>query len=382
MQRQLLLQKPSNIIAYYQQIGRAGRAIDKAYAILFCGYEDDEINNYFIDSAFPTEAIMNEVIQLLLKQQGLKIADFEKNINMKPSKINECIKYLQVNGVIYKENNKYYKTPKIWQPDLEKSEKITEMRKNELIQMNDFVKTSNCYMKYIADALDDPLAKPGGKCANCLNSNIFETKESIKDIRAAQIFIKNDFNIIEPRKKWPIGVRILEKNAIPADRQCETGIVLCNYGDAGWGKHVAECKYKKKAFDEQLIKATVELIKPFVIENQIKWVTNISSIKRPKLVKDFTMKVAKELGILYQESIIKVVDSRCQKELNTNYLQFKNAYDSFAISNVLSGNVLLIDDMVDSRWTFTVCGYKLRECGSGKVFPFALANTVGRNGDE
>lgn len=374
-------QKPGNIVAYYQQIGRAGRAIDKAYAILFCGNEDDEINNYFIDSAFPTEEIMTEVINLLSLHPGLKMADIEKNINMKRTKIDKCIKYLLVNGDIYKDGSSYYKTPKAWKPDLEKSARITAIRKNELRQMNEFAVISGCYMKYIANALDDVTSKPCGRCVNCMKQNIFDADVPLTDVAKAQEFIKNDFNVIEPRKKWPTGVKIPDKNTIPADRQCEVGRVLCNYGDAGWGRHVADCKYKTGAFDDQLVDASVELLKSFVIENNIEWVTNVSSIRKPDLVKNFTIRLAEKLSLPYQESIIKTMDNRCQKELNTNYLQFKNAYDSFDAVNVLSGNVLLVDDMVDSRWTFTVCGYKLRTNGSGKVFTYALANTAGRNGD-
>lgn len=69
---------------------------------------------------------------------------------------------------------------------------------------------------------------------------------------------------------------------------------------------------------------------------------------------------------------------------NNSYQQFNNANESFDVnSNVIQGqNVLLVDDMVDSKWTFTVCGYKLLRSGSGEVFPYALANSASRNGDE
>lgn len=377
-------QKPANIVAYYQQIGRAGRAIDRAYAILFCGSEDDEINNYFIDSAFPTERAMDEVINQVMKNSGLRKTDFEKNINMKPGRIEKCLKYLLVNGDIYKDGPKYYKTPKEWKPDLKKSEEITEIRKNELKQMNEFVNISDCYMKYIADALDDVESKTCGCCANCTKQNIFDDKVSLADVTKAQQFIKNDFNVIEPRKKWPATVKIQDKNTILLDKLCEQGRVLSNYGDAGWGRHVAECKYKAGVFDEQLINASVELLKEFVVKNNIEWVTSIPSLRRPELVRNFAIKTANKLRIPYVDAIIKTSNGKCQKELNTSYLQFQNAYDTFEVlsENVSNGNVLLIDDMVDSRWTFTVCGYKLRDYGCGKVYPFALANTAGRNGDE
>lgn len=304
-------QKPGNIVAYYQQIGRAGRAIDKAYAILFCGKEDDEINNYFIDSAFPTEGSMNEIIDLVSKHPGLKASEFEKNINMKSSNIKKCMKYLLVNGDIYKESNAYYKTPKLWRPDLEKSAAITAIRKNELKQMNEFVNIQSCYMKYIADTLDDVEAKECGCCSNCIQQNLFNIEIPMKEVIEAQAFIKNDFNVIEPRKKWPVGVKISDKNAIPDEGRCEIGRVLCNYGDAGWGRHVAECKYKIGSFDDQLVEASFDLLNNFVVDNSIKWVTNVSSLRDPQLVKKFAMKVADKLRLPYKESIIKTVNNRC-----------------------------------------------------------------------
>ncbi|MCM1083732.1 MAG: RecQ family ATP-dependent DNA helicase [Clostridium sp.] len=377
-------QKPANIVAYYQQIGRAGRAIDKSYAILFCGSEDEEISNYFIDSAFPTEKAMDAVIHLLSENQGLKMADFEKYLNMKRAGIEKCIKYLLVNGDIYKDGSQYYKTLKPWEPDLEKSEEITVIRKNELKQMNEFVDISDCYMKYIANALDDSKAEPCGCCANCKGQNLFAVEPLMDDVTRAQLFIKNDFNIIEPRKKWPATIKNSDKNTILSEQLCEQGRVLSNYGDAGWGKHVADCKYKIGAFDEQLVDASVELLNAFVAENEIKWVTSIPSLRRPKLVRDFAISISDKLGLPYVDSLIKKDNSQCQKELHTSYLQYKNANDTFDVlsEKILGENVLLIDDMVDSRWTFTVCGYKLRSNGCGKVYPFALANTAGRNEGE
>lgn len=375
-------QKPGNIVAYYQQIGRAGRAIDKAYAILLCGEEDDEINNYFIDSAFPTEELMTDIVNTIISNPGIRQSSLEVHINMKKGKIEKCLDYLLVNGEIYKEKGKFYKTPRPWIPDTEKSKKITAIRKEELKQMNDFTRWENCYMKYIADMLDDPYAQKCHNCANCMRHPLISEEISTEMVARAQQFIKDDFNIIKPRKMWPVGFKIDGRNKIEEKYLCETGCVLSNYNDAGWGKLVSTGKYKNNNFDEQLVEAAVNLLKSFVMDNNIEWITNISSLRRPDLVRNFTKSLAKRLDLEYRDTIQKIDSARCQKELNTNYLQCNNAYNSFEVNNVLEGNVLLVDDMVDSRWTFTVCGYKLRKKGCGKIFPFALANTGGRNGDE
>lgn len=375
-------QKPGNIVAYYQQIGRAGRAIKQAYAILLCGDEDDEINSYFIDSAFPTEYLMNNVIETIMEHPGLKKKEFEKYINMKPVKIAECINYLLVNGDIYSDNKSYYKTPRLWKPDLNKSKEITEIRKKELRQMNEFTRTSDCYMEFIARVLDDPEAQKCGNCPNCIGHMLIPYEISKTTFLMAQQFIKEDFNIIKPRKKWPVGVKIDSINKIAEEFLCEEGWVLSNYGDAGWGKVVADGKYKKKYFDEELVEASYELLKEFVQQNDINWVTNISSIRSPELVKGFAERLANKLKLPYFNVIIKKKGAKYQKELNNSYLQFQNAYDSFEIKDILKENVLLVDDMVDSGWTFTVCGFKLKKMGCGKVYPFALANSAGKNGDK
>lgn len=375
-------QRPGNVVAYYQQIGRAGRVIDSAYAILLCGGEDDEINNYFIDSAFPTEELMTGIVKAVIDTPGIRQGDLEKVINMRAGIIQKCLKYLLVNGEIYKEKRGYYKTPRPWIPDLSRSNEITEIRREELKQMNKFIRLKSCYMEYIAAALDDPNAQRCHNCANCLGHPLISEEVSLEMIVKAQQFIKDDFNIIEPRKKWPTRTFIDDRNIIEEKYLCEIGRVLSYYNDAGWGKLVSAGKYKNNYFDEQLVDASFKLLKSFVIENEIDWITNISSLRRPDLVRNFTKRLAERLGIEYRDTIQKINKARCQKELNTSYLQCDNAYHSFEVHDVLSGNVLLVDDMVDSRWTFTVCGYKLRKMGCGKVFPFALANSAARNGDE
>ena len=375
-------QRPGNIVSYYQQIGRAGRGIRHAYAVLLCGNEDDEIQDYFIHSAFPTEDLMNDVVHTIIQNPGVKITELEKLINMKPTKIRACVKYLLVNGDIFTEDRKYYKTPRLWKADMERSRAITEIRKNELLQMKAFCEQEACYMEFIARELDDLTAKACGKCANCLGRELISEQVETQMVLKAQLFLKEDFNIIEPRKKWPAGVSHDDRNMIQAEFLCGEGRVLSNYGDSGWGKLVIEGKYKDNYFDEQLVEASGELLKDYIKENDIRWITSIPSRRRPELVRGFAIRLADRLGLPYYDAIRKVSDSRCQKELNTSYLQYENAYSSFEVIGICKENVLLVDDMVDSKWTFTVCGYKLKKHGAGKVFPFALANSAGRDGDE
>lgn len=370
-------QKPANLVAYYQQIGRAGRKLDKAYAIMLYGNQDDEINKYFIDSAFPTERDMDKIIAVVENNPGQNKKFITNSTNMKFSRAEKCLKYLEVNGDIYLEGKRYYKTPKLWNPDLEKAKKITKQRYEELDNINQYAVTDMCYMEYIARELDDNTAIPCGKCSNCLHKKLFSTNILKNDLERAKKFLKEDYNVIKPRKLWPSKACYGELG-IPSEMQNQQGLVLSNYGDAGWGKLVSQNKYQDNYFSDELVEASAALLKPFIIENQIKCLTYVASMRRPELVKNFAKRLANKLELEFFDGIKKDVNTVCQKELNNSFKQWENAENSFMVCDSRNGNTLLVDDMVDSKWTMTVCGYKLLKEGNGKIYPFALANSAGK----
>ena len=110
-------------------------------------------------------------------------------------------------------------------------------------------------------------------------------------------------------------------------------------------------------------------------------VAYIPSLSKPELVKTFAHRVAKSLNIPCLELIDKIKTTRPQKELENSVYQCKNAFDGFSVKgNLNNRDILLIDDMVDSKWTLTVCGYLLKEKGARLVYPFAIASTAGMKG--
>lgn len=367
-------QRPANIVSYYQQIGRAGRGIELAYAILLCGEEDEHINQYFINSAFPTEKDMNIVVDFITDNPGKSISEIKGALNIRANRVEKTLKYLTVGDDIYTEyvNRKkgYYKSAKKWEPDLERSEGITAIRYKEMQDMDEFTKQKGCYMKYIAEKLDDVNAKVCGKCSNC-RGLLFDETVGAETVQMAQQFIKSKFGVIEPRKQFP------DKTKIESEFQFKGGIVLSNYADAGYGMAVQNGKYLDGYFSDELVDASVKILSEFIKNNNIEWITPVTSKRHPKLVPDFAKRLAYRLGIGYFEGI-KKFNAEEQKKFENSDGQYKNANDSFEIIQVKKENILLVDDMVDSRWTFTVCAMKMREKGSGDIYPFALANTAGR----
>ncbi len=367
-------QRPANIVSYYQQIGRAGRGIELAYAVLLCGEEDEHINQYFINSAFPTEKDMNIVVDFITDNPGKSISEIKGALNIRANRVEKTLKYLTVGDDIYTEdvNRKkcYYKSAKKWKPDLERSEGITAIRYKEMQDMDEFTKQKGCYMKYIAEKLDDVNAKVCGKCSDC-RGLLFDEGVDAETVQMAQQFIKSKFGVIEPRKQFP------DKTKIESEFQFKSGIVLSNYADAGYGMAVQKGKYVDGYFADELVDASAKILSEFIKNNNIEWITPVTSKRHPQLVPDFAKRLADKLGIGYFEGI-KKFNAEEQKKFENSDGQYRNANDSFEIIKIKKENILLVDDMVDSRWTFTVCAMKMREKGSGDIYPFALANTAGR----
>lgn len=377
---------PGNLIRYYQEIGRAGRKLDVAYAVMLVGKEDKEIAKYFIESAFPSRKQMEDILYVIESSTvGINLNSIVSKVNMSERKIKQCIKLLELHEVIAFSDRKYFRNPmKEYSYEIFRSDEILGIRNKELEVMDKYISTDECYMAFIAKQLDDRSFESCGKCCNCSGEVYFDEKPSYKSIKIVESFVNNISLTIKVRKRWPAGtVRDTQMN-IPINEQNEIGRVLSNYADIGWGKIVSEDKYYNKYFRDELVDATVDLI-----EN--KWqglekldsVAYVPSLRRPELVKSFAYRVAKKLNVKFLDIIKKPKETEQQKLMENSSMQAKNAYNSFDIEDGIEyGNILLIDDMVDSGWTLTVCGALLKRNGADKVYPYALASTEKSGGGE
>src|SRR5205085_1623632 len=160
-------QRPGSVVAYYQQVGRAGRAVESSYAILLNGGEDDRIQEYFFTSAFPSTQESQDVLKVLEKSDGMKRGEILSQVNTSSSRLERILKLLEVEGVIAKEEVKYFRTANPWTPEAGHAEAILELRRRELARMQEFVSTKDCLMQFVQQELNDPTAQPCGRCANC-----------------------------------------------------------------------------------------------------------------------------------------------------------------------------------------------------------------------
>ena len=348
-------QRPGSVIAYYQQVGRAGRAMDRAYGILLSGTEDDEIQDYFIETAFPSVQTMQEILDTLGRYESLSFEELLSKVNIARGVVEKALKLLEVDGAIgtsYNGKVLYFRTPNPWRPDTERIERVLTLRRAEKNQMQAYLDHQGCLMEFLLQALDDLDPKPCGRCANCRGKGL-PTTVSHALVVQAENFLKGMTIPIEPRKRWPAGVFADQKRVIPIKLQNCPGRSLCYYGDAGWGKLVRDGKYVNGYFSDALVEASNELITQNWFPDLFPtWLTAIPSRRHPTLVNDFANRLASKLNIPFLPVLTRTGEPPEQKTMQNSTMQARNVIDTLMVKGHLPpGPVLLVDDIIDSGWT-------------------------------
>lgn len=372
-------QCPGSVIAYYQQVGRAGRAIDKSYGILLAGEEDIEIQKHFIYTAFPELKAFLDVLETLENNNGLKFYDILSKVNVTKTTAEKVLKLLEIDGAIGREKDLYFRTPNQWQYSRERIEQVLALRRSELAEMQTYVDYEGCSMNFLLKALNDPYAGDCNRCANCKKRRLSTTIPS-KLSNNANEFLNKIAIIINPKIQVPPGLLPNQTSSIPEEYRNQPGRALSNYGESGWGGIVANNKYKDGKFSDDLIQASLNLIlNNWHPDPMPEWICSIPSIRHPQLVSEFAKAIANQLGIPFISALRKTSQSAEQKLMLNRFMQAQNVIQSLGVSGKIPPQpVLLIDDIIDSGWTLTIAGYLLRESGSGIVYPFALAKATGR----
>ncbi len=369
-------QRPSSPISYYQQIGRAGRAVDRAEVILLAGEEDDAIADYFIEGAFPPEEDMTEVLSVLDGVEDATVPQLQKQLNLTRGAIDQVLKILEVEGAVSRTGGHFSRTPIEWSTDSARIAAVTAQRRYERDRMAEIVQTDECLMSFLRTELDDPVAEACGRCANCAGP--FAPEQPAEgDVEDALRFLRRAYRPIMPRKQWPAGLEA-RHGRIPVGHLLQEGRALSIYGDAGWGKLVKAGKYREEGFGDELVEAVAEMLTDhWQPEETPTWVTAVPSCRAPDLVPGFARRLADRLGLEYREALVKTEETPQQKTMENSYHQAGNALSAFqAIPGAVIGEpVYLIDDMIDSGWSLTVCGVLLAEGGAGPVVPIALGET-------
>ncbi|HEX6257020.1 MAG TPA: RecQ family ATP-dependent DNA helicase [Euzebyales bacterium] len=386
-------QSPGSPIAYYQQVGRAGRGVHRAVSVLLCGHEDVDIQDWFISTAFPPREQAERVVEHLAAAGGpVTLDELQSAVNIGYSRLTAMLKVLDVEGAVEQAGSttKWQRTDQPWSYDEARVAHVTAMRRREQQAMRDYATTDRCLMAFLRSQLDDLEVADCGRCANCAGPPLPETFRP-EVAHEASRHLRREVLQLTPRKQWPRGLRshhgddgidqpdrTAYRGWIGDDQRLEPGRVLCRWGRAGWGPLVEQGYLRHDRFDDRLILASVELIRDqWQPEPAPTWVTWVPSQRRATLIADLAHRIAERLDLPAVDAVAIRAATPSQRGMHNSVQQAANALAAYAVSATMpSGPVLLVDALVHSQWTLTVIGMLLRDAGAAAVHPFALATSA------
>jgi ATP-dependent DNA helicase RecQ len=366
-------QSPDSPVTYYQQIGRAGRALDRAEVVLLCGAEDRAIWEWFASTAFPPREQVAAVLGALeAAGEPISTAHLEEVANLSRSRLELMLKVLDVDGAVRRVSRGWERTETPWTYDADRHARVAAARAAEQRAMLDYATTDQCLMAFLRAQLDDLDPTPCGRCANCTDGSTFSTAVDPGLAAEAARFLAGQDLTLTPRLQWPHGIPGL-RGRIPEELRVEPGRALATLGGPGWGPVVRDLLAADGPVPDEVVDAVVRVLARWDWRERPAWVSFVPSRRHPKLVEDLAARIA-EVGRLPLHRVLeRARASPPQIEMANSAHQCRNVHGAFALgAPVPPGPVLLVDDAADSKWTLTIVGALLREAGAGPVHPLVL----------
>jgi len=368
---------PPSPIAYYQQIGRAGRGVERAQVVLLPGAEDEAIWRYFGSLAFPAEADVRRTLAALAAARApLSTAALEPLVDLRRTRLETMLKVLDVDGAVKRVAGGWTATGQPWSYDAERYARVAADRAAEQQAMRAYAATSGCRMEFLRRQLDDPEAAPCGRCDRCTGVAL-PGKVSDVSLAAAKATLGKPGVELPPKKLWPTGMAQL---GVPLTGKLRTppepGRALGRLSDVGWGSRLRALFAAPDAdVPEDVLAAVVQVLAAWRWEARPAQVAWIPSRTRPRLVSSLATRLA-ALGRLRLVGPLTRVREEPQAAGRSNSAQrLRSVYAAFAADGLAvdATPLLLVDDRSDSGWTIAEATRVLREAGAGPVLPLVLA---------
>ncbi len=376
---------PSSPVAYYQQVGRAGRGTPNADVLLLPGNEDRDIWEYFATASMPAEDKAQRILEELAGGAVLSTPALETRVDVRRSPLELLLKVLDVDGAVRKVTGGWQATGNPWTYDRERYARISQARVHEQNAMLDYENTGSCRMEFLAAALDDPSAAPCGRCDNCAGP-WYSDEVSHDASESAGSALGRVGVLLEPRGQWPSGMDKLNvpvKGRIAADQQVSAGRALARMTDLGWGNRVRELladATEDAALDPAAAQACVRVLSEWHWDTRPVAVVSMPSRRRPLLIRSLAEGLAGVGRIPYLGALQLPQGWPSGSSGGNSAFRLASVWEKFAVPEegrawfgANPGPVLLVDDLADSRWSITVAGRALRQAGAQEVLPFVLA---------
>ncbi|MFT7474760.1 MAG: ATP-dependent DNA helicase RecQ [Verrucomicrobiales bacterium] len=374
---------PPTPVAYYQQIGRAGRAIPEAEVIaLPRPTEDERIWKWFESVSMPSEEVCQRVLDHLNTTSPVSIPRLEAAVNMGRSRLSTLLSILDVQGAVRRMKGGWLRTSTAWSYDGELAERLRELRALETEQMRNYPSHMGCRLRYLRDLLDDDEAADCGRCDRCVTAAggapRWEAATSTGAMEARDHLRGVDISI-EPRRQWAPSLDEPKGKIAPA-LQARSGRALSRLGDGGWGPEVAGLVDGSiTAISPELVNGIVGILRRWDWEQRPAWICVMPSRRRGQILDTIATEIGKLGKLPVHHGLVRDPEAGWQPEQSNSAFQLANVWGLLSVDagelpeeSLRSSPVLLFDDSADSRWTITVAAKLLQDAGTGPVLPFVL----------
>ncbi|MER6827878.1 RecQ family ATP-dependent DNA helicase [Streptosporangium sp. NPDC000563] len=372
---------PQSPVAYYQQVGRAGRGVERAEVILLPGAEDRDIWAYFASLAFPPEPVVRAVLAALEEGGVMSTAALENRVDLSRSRLETMLKVLDVDGAVRRVKGGWESTGEPWAYDAPRYARVAAEREAEQRAMLDYLDTTGCREEFLRRRLDDDTASACGRCDNCTGGHRSPEVDE-RAVRSAADRLQRPGVDIEARRQWPTGLADL-KGRIKPELGAEPGRVLGRLTDIGWGNRLRGLLADGAPdgpIPDDVFAAVIKVLSSWEWAQRPVGVVAVPSGSRPQLVRGLAERLAQVGRLSYLGDL--------GYRSGSPGRQFNSAQRVQAIRGTLAmpaalgaavagagGPILLVDDLVDTGWTMTLGAAMLRHAGAPAVLPLALAVT-------
>lgn len=371
---------PPSPVSYYQQVGRAGRAIDHASVVLLPSPADEGVWEYFATATIPVEP---EVRGLLAALESINapasVPQLEAETGLRRTKVDLYLKQLAVAGVTQRTADGWLPTGEPWVFDAEHYDGVLAVRRREASIMRSFTRGERCLMQLLQESLDDPTAAPCGRCSVCRNTlpAPLEPEPMTETVRAVATGLRGSAQQLDPRKLWP-GGEFGARGRIPAALLAEVGRVLVHADAPEWADTLAAAGRGEPEALQELADGCVGVL--------TRWRNNWP--QRPSTV--VVLNTGEYAGLAEQVGShlagvgrlgltrLEVNGAAPSRDLPSDReaAHWRGAIEVGDAAAVQGQPVLVVVDATRSQWPVTVAAAKLREAGASVVLPLVVHRQV------
>ncbi|WP_296665658.1 RecQ family ATP-dependent DNA helicase [Demequina sp.] len=392
---------PASPIAYYQQVGRAGRGVSRATVVLLPGTEDRAIWDWFGSQAFPPEAQVRAALAALEADRATSVAALETRVDLRRSRLEAMLKVLDVDGAVRRVAGGWIATGAPWRYDADRYARVAQTRTAEQGTMLEYETTDGCRMEFLRRVLDDPDLTEGWRCGRCdscggVTLPAAPDEDSVASARAGMDRVGVE---ITARRQWPPGLDTLGlalRGRIPADEQAEPGRAIARMDGLGWSGALRDLLERRDGDGEPFDGETPVALRGAAVRVLEDWdelwtgtgaervtaldgVVGVRSATRPLLVDHLASGLARYLGVPLLGAVSPGAGHAGPDRHDVNSAQRlagvarRLTLEPAEGPESLAGRtVLLVDDLTDSGWTLAVAARLLRRAGARAVHPFVL----------